>query len=300
MQTFLPYPDFARSAAVLDAPRLGKQRVETLQVLRALELPDYGWANHPAVRMWRGCTPALVSYGLACVEAWSRAGHADSTRRLIAEFAPEVVGREQRELADEGLMPVWLGDERVHASHRSKLLQKAPELYRPLFGQDEPDDLDYFWPEPGPPPRVGERGGRPVWVVRPDGPADLAAFLTEGVVGLGAGSGIDCDASGLDDDGLRALLRERAPGRRPGKELRQLAGFVRELTPGDEVAVPIEGERALLLGEVVGAYRFADPRTGPPPHRRAVRWLGRAERSDVVPPAALQDPRSLFVVLVDL
>ncbi|WP_407659745.1 pyrimidine dimer DNA glycosylase/endonuclease V, partial [Kineococcus indalonis] len=35
MQTFLPYPGFARSAAVLDAPRLGKQRVETLQVLRA-------------------------------------------------------------------------------------------------------------------------------------------------------------------------------------------------------------------------------------------------------------------------
>ncbi len=40
MQTFLPYPDFARSAAVLDPARLGKQRVETLQILRALELFD--------------------------------------------------------------------------------------------------------------------------------------------------------------------------------------------------------------------------------------------------------------------
>jgi len=28
MQTFLPYPDFARSAAVLDRQRLGKQRLE--------------------------------------------------------------------------------------------------------------------------------------------------------------------------------------------------------------------------------------------------------------------------------
>ncbi|GAB7191866.1 hypothetical protein NUM3379_25740 [Kineococcus sp. NUM-3379] len=299
MQTFLPYPDFARSAAVLDKPRLGKQRVETLQVLRALELPDYGWANHPAVRMWRGCTPALVAYGLACVEAWSRFGHADSTERLIAEFAPEVVGRPQRELADEGLMPVWLGDERVHASHRSKLIQKAPELYRPVFGDEEADDLDYFWPEPGPEPPARERTGRAVWVVRPDQLAVLATFLVEGVVGLGDGSGVDSDASGLDAEGLRALLREREPKRRPGKELRQLATFVQELAPGDEVAVPIEGEQALLLGEVVGDYSFVDPRAGWPPHRRAVRWLGRAERSQVVPPAALQDPRSLFPVLVD-
>jgi hypothetical protein len=42
VQTFLPYPDFRRTAEVLDSPRLGKQRVETLQILRALELPEYG------------------------------------------------------------------------------------------------------------------------------------------------------------------------------------------------------------------------------------------------------------------
>ena len=70
MQTFLPYAGFADSAAVLDVPRLGKQRVETLQILRALQFPDYGWRNHPAVLMWRGRVPALVSYGLSCVAAW--------------------------------------------------------------------------------------------------------------------------------------------------------------------------------------------------------------------------------------
>src|SRR5690348_13513258 len=90
MQTFLPYPDFARSATVLDTARLGKQRVETLQVLRALELGEYGWRSHPVVRMWRGRTPALVAYGLATVRAWQDRGHADSTYELIAEFAPEV------------------------------------------------------------------------------------------------------------------------------------------------------------------------------------------------------------------
>ena len=49
MQTFLPYPDFVASARCLDRRRLGKQRVEVLQLLRALLVPGSGWANHPAV-----------------------------------------------------------------------------------------------------------------------------------------------------------------------------------------------------------------------------------------------------------
>ena len=47
MQTFLPYPDFSESAAHLDRKRLGKQRAETVQVLRALTVPGYGWRRHP-------------------------------------------------------------------------------------------------------------------------------------------------------------------------------------------------------------------------------------------------------------
>ena len=39
MQTFLPYPDFERSAKVLDNKRLGKQRVEVLQILNVLLRP---------------------------------------------------------------------------------------------------------------------------------------------------------------------------------------------------------------------------------------------------------------------
>lgn len=36
MQTFLPYPDFEDSAHALDQLRLGKQRVENLQIMQAL------------------------------------------------------------------------------------------------------------------------------------------------------------------------------------------------------------------------------------------------------------------------
>ncbi len=96
MQTFLPYSDFRRSAEALDPARLGKQRVETLQILRALELFDYGWGNHPAVTMWRGHTPALVSYGLAFVDVWLREGRADTVigdpAGAPAESAADVPG----------------------------------------------------------------------------------------------------------------------------------------------------------------------------------------------------------------
>src|ERR1700712_589343 len=98
MQTFLPYADFEATAHVLDRQRLGKQRVETLQILRALVLPDYGWQNHPAVRMWRGRTEALVRYGLDCVENWQGRGHSDSTAHQIAEFAPAAARQSQDDL----------------------------------------------------------------------------------------------------------------------------------------------------------------------------------------------------------
>lgn len=162
MQTFLPVAGFEESARLLDSPRLGKQRVETLQILRALELPDYGWANHPAVLMWRGRTAALVAYGLAMVGAWRERGFADSTDAQIAEFAPEVVGTPQADLAGAGLQPSWVGDEALHRSHRSNLIAKDPAFYRGRFAElfgPEPDDLPYVWPGPDDVPPVPAPGG---------------------------------------------------------------------------------------------------------------------------------------------
>lgn len=53
--------------------------------------------------------------------------------------------RSQDELAAAGALPPWLGDEDFHRRHRSSLLRKDPEHYRPLF-PDDPDDLPYVWP----------------------------------------------------------------------------------------------------------------------------------------------------------
>ncbi|MER5378482.1 MSMEG_6728 family protein [Streptomyces sp. NPDC002553] len=150
MQTFLPYSDFTRSAAVLDPRRLGKQRVEALQVLRGLTVAGYGWRHHPAVRMWTGYEEALVRYGLEVCGVWTASGRADTcAASLVAGFAGPGGGagvvRTQRRLAEAGDLPPWLGDPAFHRSHRSALVRKEPGFYAPLF-PGVPDDLPYVWP----------------------------------------------------------------------------------------------------------------------------------------------------------
>ncbi|MGC4804044.1 MSMEG_6728 family protein [Micromonospora sp. DT233] len=151
MQTFLPYPDFLATARVLDVKRLGKQRVEVIQVLRGLTRPGYGWRNHPAVKMWAGYEEALVRYGLDVCAVWCEPGRADTcAATLLTDLAAAcgvTVVRTQAELATAGELPPWLGRDDLHRSHRASLRRKAPEHYRPLFADDDLDpDLEYVWP----------------------------------------------------------------------------------------------------------------------------------------------------------
>src|SRR5687767_15540917 len=88
MQTFLPYTDFAASAELHDTLRLGKQRVEVLQVMRAIIVPGYGWRHHPTAKMWKGYEEALGAYGVAICREWCRRGHADTCDvKIRAELA---------------------------------------------------------------------------------------------------------------------------------------------------------------------------------------------------------------------
>jgi len=150
MQTFLPYPDFAESARVLDRLRLGKQRVECLQLLRALLVPGAGWANHPAAKMWRGYAGALAAYGRAVVAEWTARGYRDTCGAKITELAG----------AAPVTMPPWLGRPDFHASHRGNLLRKSPEWYG-QFGWTESPELPYVWPEPPYPRRRHDHHRKP-------------------------------------------------------------------------------------------------------------------------------------------
>lgn len=134
MQTFLPYKDFERCAQCLDNRRLGKQRVEVLQILKALNSVDSGWRNHPAVLMWNGYTEALIDYGVVICTAWIRKGYKDTC-------LDKIVGLDW---GGELVMPPWLTDEFCR-SHQSNLVRKDPEHYRRYF-PDVPDNLEYIWP----------------------------------------------------------------------------------------------------------------------------------------------------------
>jgi hypothetical protein len=148
MQTFLPYADFERTARVLDLKRLGKQRVECIQVVRGLTRSNYGWRHHPAVRMWKGYEEALGRYGFTVCEVWLERGFGDTCAATIGVDLREagvVTVRSQAELDAADALPPWLGDPDFHRSHQSALVRKDPEFYGPIF-PDVPDDLEYVWP----------------------------------------------------------------------------------------------------------------------------------------------------------
>lgn len=259
MQTFLPFESFSRSARVLDSPRLGKQRVETLQILRALVVPDYGWQSHPATRMWMGYVPALASYGLAMTDEWVARGFADTVREQLLEFAPEAA-------SDVVPRPPWLGGEAFHEGHRSNLLVKDPEFYAELF-PGTPAGLPYVWPEPAEPTAPTEPADRWLWVARPvrspDGPVIELPMLSA------RGTPIT------------------------GKKSRQLERFLEVMNDGDPVALLGSDRSRLELGEV-GPVTLTNDTA-----RRRVSLTGEAlNRAAFTYPALLQDPRTLFAVPV--
>lgn len=133
MQTFLPFADYTDSARALDNRRLGKQRVECLQILKALSDPNYGWQNHPAVKMWQGNFAALIGYGLAVCREWKARGFKDTCIEKIGAFG-----------AANYSAPGWATRE-FCLSHQSNLIRKDPAFYGPKF-PDAPADLPYVWP----------------------------------------------------------------------------------------------------------------------------------------------------------
>lgn len=141
MQTFLPEASFVLTAQVLDRQRLGKQRVESWQILRALRGETKGWTTHPATLMWSGYEAALILYSIAICEEWISRGYKDT---MLPRFEAALA-----DLGDFAVLPPWLGDEAFHASHRSNLLRKDHAFYA-RYGWSEPDDLPYVWPAGGP------------------------------------------------------------------------------------------------------------------------------------------------------
>ena len=138
MQTFLPYEDFNQIAQVLDMKRLGKQRVECLQILNTLHNGSR-WQNHPAVLMWQGHALYLQKYSIAICERWISLGYEDTCLDRSEQI-------DVQQFINETFMPPhWLGDDKFHSSHRAALLFKKFEHYS-QFGWTEEPMMKYYWP----------------------------------------------------------------------------------------------------------------------------------------------------------
>lgn len=142
MQTFLPYASFEASAKVLDRARLGKQRVEVLQLLNSIKAVTEqkkikGWVNHPCRKMWQNHVNALVVYGLAICAEWVKRGYKDTCFEKIEAFYDASKNTD---------LPDFIGNSNFHKSHKSNLLRKDENYYR-LFWQNTPSTLEYIWPE---------------------------------------------------------------------------------------------------------------------------------------------------------
>lgn len=139
MQTFLPYSDFQKSAECLDFRRLGKQRVEAKQIYLALTDPNYGWQNHPAVKMWKNHSEYLLFYGVVICEEWISRGYKDTLRSWFLDRMPTI-----EELMSWYEIPTWITPEFCRA-HQSNLIRKNPEHYQKYF-PEVPNNLPYIWP----------------------------------------------------------------------------------------------------------------------------------------------------------
>lgn len=134
MQTFLPFPSFEASAAVLDRERLGKQRLEVKWLLEGRR------NSHPAYRMWIGHRKMLARYGVAICDEWIKRGYKDNMRSFFIEKIFD------SSLDNEDSLPVWYGGE-IHANHRSRLLDKDFSFYS-KFGWKEQPIKENYWPVP--------------------------------------------------------------------------------------------------------------------------------------------------------
>jgi len=138
MQTFLPYPDFTKSFQILDWKRLGKQRVEALTIIKAIEghsrndgKPYKGWQNHPCVNMWRNYVPALKLYHDLNILEWETRGYKNNM---------QLFNQDENRIT----FPHWLGFSQFHASHRANLLRKQYSHYSQFGWKEKPSDI-YVW-----------------------------------------------------------------------------------------------------------------------------------------------------------
>ena len=110
MQIFHPYPDINKSLRCLSKQRLGKQRVEAYQVINTI-INSGGWKHHPVTLMYKDFLPYLIHYYNECLIEFERTGGKNIKLQLM-DHGPVIT-------------PPFIGDDKLHESHRQNLWRKA-------------------------------------------------------------------------------------------------------------------------------------------------------------------------------
>lgn len=145
MQVFVPFNDIHESVRVLDTLRLRKQLLECIGILSILYKlpkadgsPRKGHLNHPAVLQWKYWPGYLATYAMECVEELEHRG-----------FFSEKMREQAESFNVDDTPPIWWGDEQVHSSHRSRLLQKDPAHYGQFdWYEANTEPQSYWWAIP--------------------------------------------------------------------------------------------------------------------------------------------------------
>lgn len=153
MQVFVPVDNLLFAGKYLDKKRLNKQILECCQILNViLNIPNdkgeirQGWRNHPAVLAWQYNPAGLLAYTFALLDfATLRGIKTDNYRSKLAAMPCQ---------PDSQDLPCWWGVKEIHASHRSRLIQKGfEELMK--YGTIEKTTINWYkqfnWEEAGDP-----------------------------------------------------------------------------------------------------------------------------------------------------
>jgi hypothetical protein len=121
VNTFMPYEDFEQVAKVLDVKRLGKQRVEAMQIINIItdKTKTKGWRSHPVVKMWQDYPDALKLYYNTIVKEWIARSYTNNMKLY--------------KIPNKVVMPWFVKCKTLHLSHQASLIRKEPEYYADKF-----------------------------------------------------------------------------------------------------------------------------------------------------------------------
>ena len=160
---FIIVPDLQRTAELLDRSRLGKQRLEALQIINCLTEYDStgtitrGWKNHPATKSWIGFTNHLKVYFNVITREWIKRGYLNTMPLYEIDETPYHIvqcGFNGTSIIfdpnqfNSYSFPFWVSFYPFYMSNQASLCRKDPKHYSFLLRDELKPFLNhgYFWP----------------------------------------------------------------------------------------------------------------------------------------------------------